>query len=74
MHTAHATHHMRNHCDANAIALQVASNALYGASALAREMHVQVLYIYKPIVHIAQESPPMRVENMGVTTQSCNFP
>jgi hypothetical protein len=74
MHNAHATHHMRNHYDAIALVSKVACDAQYGASALARIFHDQVLHIYNLIRENAQESPAMRVENMGVSAHSCNFP
>jgi hypothetical protein len=69
-----AEHHMRNHHDDIAIPSKMAFDARLGASDLAFDQYVQVSRINNMYVSSAQESPAMRVVDMGITAQTCNFP
>lgn len=61
---------MRNHRNANATVLQMASSALRGASALAHNLNAFVFCTKQNRVRSVPESPAMRVQGMGVKQES----
>lgn len=65
-----ARHHMRNHRNANAIALEMAYPALRGASTLACDFFAFVFCTRHSGMLSVQESPAMRVQVMGVKLES----
>jgi hypothetical protein len=65
---------MHNHHDDLAIPSKMAFHACLGASDLAFDQYVHVSSINDTHVLEAQESPAMRVVDMGVESQTYNFP
>jgi hypothetical protein len=65
---------MRNHSTTTQNVLEVAHNAYSGLPLRAALLQESVSSTEHYMVHSAQKSPAMRVVDMGVITQGCNFP